>query len=372
MKAGLYIHIPFCHSKCSYCDFYSMPLREEIETQYVDALLKEWQMRKDEIDEPISTLYLGGGTPSILSDSNLFRLIEGLDIDISSLDEVTIEANPEDITPQKVATFKAAGLHRVSMGIQSLDDKLLAAIGRRHDAATALTAYETLREGGIDNISLDLMYGLPDQDIRQWQQTLCRMLDTLHPEHLSAYILSFEPGTRMTAMRDAGKLTSPDEDRIVEMYMLLCDMARQAGYEHYEISNFSLPGRKAKHNSAYWTLAPYIGLGPGAHSFDGKSTRRSNPWNIRQYISCIHDGNTFFESECEDENTLHNDIVMTALRTSRGLDMRRWPQYAARWMRIADRFIAQGAMEVTDSRLVLTEPSWLMADDYISHFLIVD
>lgn len=372
MEAGLYIHVPFCHSKCSYCDFYSMPLRREIENMYVDTLLKEWQMRKDEIDAPISTLYLGGGTPSILSDTNLNRLIQGLDIDIASLSEVTIEANPEDITPQKVEAFKASGIRRVSMGIQSLDDTLLETIGRRHNSLSAIKAYENLRKGDIDNISLDLMYGLPTQSLIQWENTLRTMLEIMHPEHLSAYILSFEPGTRMTAMRDAGKLTAPDEDLIIEMYTILCMMARDRGYVHYEISNFSLPGYEARHNSAYWNMSPYIGLGPGAHSFDGKSTRRSNPWNINRYISCISAGSIFCETEEEDANTIHNDIVMTSLRTSRGLDMLRWHKYAAQWMRVAYKFIAEGTMKLTGHRLALTEKAWLMADDYISHFLIVD
>lgn len=372
MGAGLYIHVPFCHSKCSYCDFYSMPLRKEIENMYVDTLLKEWQMRKDEIDAPISTLYLGGGTPSILSDTNLNRLIQGLDIDIASLSEVTIEANPEDITPQKVEAFKASGIRRVSMGIQSLDDTLLETIGRRHNSLSAIKAYENLRKGGIDNISLDLMYGLPTQSLIQWENTLHTMLEIMHPEHLSAYILSFEPGTRMTAMRDAGKLTAPDEDLIIEMYTILCMMARDRGYVHYEISNFSLPGYEARHNSAYWNMSPYIGLGPGAHSFDGKSTRRSNPWNINRYISCISADSIFCETEEEDANTIHNDIVMTSLRTSRGLDMLRWHKYAAQWMRVAHKFIAEGTMKLTGHRLALTEKAWLMADDYISHFLIVD
>ncbi len=167
MGAGLYIHIPFCHSKCSYCDFYSMPLRQELENAYIDALLAEWRMRRDEIRQPITTIYLGGGTPSILSDANLSRLVSGLNINIDSLSEFTIEVNPEDITPQRASLLGSLGINRVSMGVQSLDDKLLQTIGRRHESHTAIRAYETLRSCGFGNISLDLMYGLPTQTLMQ-------------------------------------------------------------------------------------------------------------------------------------------------------------------------------------------------------------
>ncbi len=373
MGAGLYIHIPFCHSKCSYCDFYSMPLRQELENAYMDALLAEWRMRRDEIRQPITTIYLGGGTPSILSDANLSRLVSGLDLDIDSLSEFTIEVNPEDITPQRASLLGSLGINRVSMGVQSLDDKLLQTIGRRHESHTAIRAYETLRSCGFGNISLDLMYGLPTQTLMQWEQTLHMMLDKLHPEHLSAYILSYEPGTRMTAMRDAGKLKPIDDETTIGMYHLLCQMSRDYGYGHYEISNFALPGREARHNAAYWDMSPYIGLGPGAHSFDGISTRRSNPWNLRKYISSLSSGFTVCEEEKEDAVTLHNDIVMVSLRTRRGLDLVKWHEHADRWLDAARPYLASGEMILTDDRrLVISEYAWPMADTYISELLMVD
>lgn len=373
MGAGLYIHIPFCHSKCSYCDFYSMPLRQESEDTYIEALLKEWSLRRHEVAEPVSTLYLGGGTPSILSDANLTRLIEGLGLELSTLTESTIEVNPEDITPHRARLLHALGLNRVSMGVQSLDNRLLESIGRRHDSLTAIKAYETLRSCGMSNISLDLMYGLPSQSMDQWEQTLRTMLESLHPEHLSAYILSYEPGTRMTAMRDTGKLNPLDDEMTLAMYTLLCDMSRDAGYVHYEISNFALPGREARHNSSYWDMSPYIGLGPGAHSFDGKSTRRSNPWNLKKYIAALSAGHTVCEKEREDDDTLHNDIVMVGLRTNRGLDLALWPEYAGRWLNLSRQAIDSGEMAITgDNHLVISERAWPMADTFISRLLIVD
>lgn len=298
MGSGLYIHIPFCHSKCSYCDFYSMPLRHEVENAYIDALLREWELRHRELEISPTTIYLGGGTPSILSDANLTRLLQGIGIDrLAALSEVTIEVNPEDVTPQRASLLRESGINRVSMGVQSLDDDLLKAIGRRHDSHTAVKAYETLRAAGFSNISLDLMYGLPSQSMTQWEETLHSMLGRLHPEHLSAYILSYEHGTRMTAMRDAGKLTPVDDDTILQMYSLLCDMSREAGYDHYEISNFALPGHKSRHNSAYWDMSPYIGLVPGRTASTAFLSDAPIRGIWKAYISALSEGHTAYEEE---------------------------------------------------------------------------
>lgn len=369
---GLYIHIPFCHSKCSYCDFYSMRMKPDMEAAFITNLLKEWELRRDEVSGEPDTLYIGGGTPSILSAEGLSRLVTGLGINHGSLSEFTVEVNPEDITPQRASSLRELGVKRVSMGVQSLDDTLLKSIGRRHDSATAIRAYKTLRESGITNISLDLMYGLPGQTIEQWRETLDMMVGTLQPQHLSAYILSYEPGTRMTAMRDIGKVTPLDDDTILEMYAIMCEASREAGYTHYEISNFAKPGFEAVHNSAYWNMSPYIGLGPGAHSYDGKSTRRSNPWNLKEYMSSLQMGQTVYEVEKEDDVTLHNDMVMVGLRIRRGLDLNGWPQYRDRWVELTRPFIESGEMLITADRLVVAEESWPMCDTYISQLLIVE
>ena len=372
MGPGLYIHIPFCHSKCSYCDFYSMPLKHGMEDDYIDALLKEWELRHSELRNPPVTVYLGGGTPSILSDANLSKLLHGIGMnEMADLSEATIEVNPEDVTPARASMWRGLGINRVSMGIQALDDRLLAAIGRRHDSHTAIKAYDTLREAGFGNISLDLMYGLPSQTLEQWHRTLDVMLHRLHPEHLSAYMLSYEHGTRMTAMRDAGKIKPVDDDTVLSMYAMLCDMSRDAGYSHYEISNFALPGCESRHNSSYWDMSPYVGLGPGAHSFDGISIRRSNPWNIKTYIAALSKGITDYEEEQEDAATLHNDLVMVSLRTDRGLALECWPEYAERWMRISQPLIDSGDMALTGGRLAIAERSWPMSDAFISDLLIV-
>ncbi|MDE5915376.1 MAG: radical SAM family heme chaperone HemW, partial [Duncaniella sp.] len=263
----LYIHVPFCHSKCAYCDFYSTPRKEWMEA-YTDALINEWHVRSETFEEAVDTLYFGGGTPSSLPPQLFKRIIDALDLDPRLLREATVEANPEDVTADWVRFIvNETPLRRVSMGIQSFDDSELHTVGRRHTAARAIEAVETLRAEGIANISCDLIYGLPGQDMKSWERSLST-LTGLRPEHISAYLLSYEPGTRLSVMLDQGKITETPDEVVEAMYALLCETTAKEGYRHYEISNFALPGKEAIHNSSYWDGSPYIGLGPGAHSWD--------------------------------------------------------------------------------------------------------
>lgn len=259
--AGIYIHIPFCHSKCAYCDFFSRPINRDIDG-YIETLHKEYERRKYELAEPVTTVYLGGGTPSSVGVGNLEKLIKWLPLD--NVTEFTIEVNPEDIDPPTARFLAESPVNRVSMGVQSLDDEELRFIGRRHSASQALDAYRTLRENGIDNISLDLIFGLPGQSVGSWEKTLERTL-ALAPDHLSGYSLMLEEGTRLRAMRDSGKFKEADDETIERMYMLLCEKTAKAGFSHYEISNFARESRQSLHNSSYWNLTPYLGLGTGAH-----------------------------------------------------------------------------------------------------------
>lgn len=305
--AGLYVHIPFCRSKCAYCDFYSGPLRGFSPQAYADALTRELRART--IAPRYDTVYIGGGTPSTMPPELLapfYALSDG---------ESTIEVNPEDLTPQAAEAWLRAGANRVSMGVQSLIDSELAAVGRRHSADQALRAFRALRDAGFANISLDLIYGLPGQTTQSWRQSLEGLLN-LEPEHLSAYCLSYEPGTLLHTRLTAGKIQETPEDDIVQMYDDLCRMARQAGFQHYEIANFALPGRHSRHNSAYWDDTPYLGLGPGAHSFSG-SVRTFNPPNLQKYMQNPAQAH---QEDPETDTDRHNDTVMTALRTARGLD----------------------------------------------------
>lgn len=362
--AGLYIHIPFCHSKCYYCDFYSTPNRETVE-QVVDTIIAEAAARKDEISEPFKTVYIGGGTPSILSVSDLRRLFS-LPLDLSQVTEKTIEVNPEDVTADKARQWLDIGVNRISMGIQSFDDEQLKAIGRRHSAADALSAVESLRSAGISNISCDLIYGLPGQSVESWRQSLTRLLELDLP-HFSAYCLSYEPGTRLYASRQAGKITEADENTISKMYEILIANAHHYGYQHYEISNFCKPGCYSRHNSSYWDDTPYLGLGASAHSFDGKN-RRFNPSNIRKYLAAVPS----YEIEEESDIDSANDLIITGLRTSVGLDVNRLsPTYRREVLAAAKPYLAVGQLVIDSDRLIIPESSWLIADA-IMRDLIID
>lgn len=359
--AGLYIHVPFCHSKCAYCDFYSMPAAE-LADQYIDAAIAEFDRRRNEIAEPLTTAYLGGGTPSILSPQQLGRLISALPVGNAA--EFTIEANPEDVDSEMVKAWQSAGINRVSMGVQSFSDHELKAIGRRHSAADAVRAINILKDSGLSSISCDLIYGLPGQTMQSWSDSLSRMLDLGLP-HLSAYCLSYEPGTALSARVRAGKLTPTDDDMLCDMYDMLCRMTAEAGYEHYEISSFARQGHRAMHNSSYWSSIPYLGIGPGAHSFDGK-LRRINPSKLKAYISGEYE--TIVENEDEDER--FNDILITALRTADGLYLGRIDdRRAKRLLKDAARFIKADMMTLTDNRLRITESAWFSSDSIMADLI---
>ncbi len=364
--AGIYVHIPFCHSKCAYCDFYSMPLRNEAD--FVEALMNEYASRKKELAQEISTIYLGGGTPSCLSRSQLTRIFNLLPVD--KAEEITIEINPEDATDDFVKWLHHDTLvNRVSMGVQSLNDTELKTIGRRHSAIEAINAAKRLLESGF-NLSLDLIYGLPGQNTTSWEKSLDGVL-ALNPHHLSCYLLSYEPGTRLTAMKQTGKITEISDTEALEMYELLCDKAYSSGYQHYEISNFSKLGFHSRHNSSYWNLTPYLGLGPGAHSFDGK-IRRYNPGNLKQYIENKGIGITVAEDENDSER--FNDFVITSLRTEKGMSLELCSAMFGslrrnKVERISERFIKEGIMWHNSNYLGINTHYWLTSDAIMLEFI---
>lgn len=368
--SALYIHIPFCHSKCGYCDFFSVP-RRRLTDGFMDALCNELRVRAGEWPYPFETVYIGGGTPSSLSQEQLDRLLDA--IPGGSFREFTIEVNPDDITPDRAARLADSPIDRVSMGIQTFSDQLLRLIGRRHDAAGAVRAFDTLRGAGFDNISCDLIYGLPGQTLDDWTLSLRRLI-AMRPEHISSYLLSYEPGTRFHAMLQAGKLTECDPDLAGEMYDRLVAETRQAGYVHYEISNFALPGREAVHNSRYWDFTPYLGIGPGAHGFDGER-RFYNRSDLAGYIA----GHGLESREVEEETTDNrfNDLVMTSLRTARGLSPDEVAtRFGHRYLDLVDRasrpHLATGVMRRENGRLVIDESRWLESNDIIIDFLAVE
>ena len=275
----LYVHVPFCARRCSYCDF-AIAVRKSVPSaRFVDAILREWSWWQDEpaTRAPLDTLYFGGGTPSHLDATELARLVAGLR-GASTPRETTLETNPDDVTPERARAWVAAGIDRVSLGVQSFDPAVLAWMHRIHTADQALKAVTTLRDAGIRNISIDLIYALPSELTRDWGRDLDQAL-ALAPDHLSLYGLTVEPHTPLGRWVERRESKVADEDRYAEEFLLAHERLTAAGYEHYEVSNYGRPGRRAIHNSAYWQRRPFLGLGPSAHS--GMGERRW--WNIREY-----------------------------------------------------------------------------------------
>lgn len=373
--AGLYIHIPYCHSKCAYCDFYSMPRHDSME-EYVNAIITEMQLRKYEISPtPITTIYIGGGTPSILPLNLLEKVITEINFLFgSNFDEFTIETNPEDITIEWVKGIIDLGINRVSMGIQSFSDIELKAINRRHSSQQSLNAIEIMRNVGISNISGDLIFGLPLQDIKSWEQSLDKLLSLQLP-HFSAYLLSYEPGTKLYAQILSGKIVEASEEMVTQMYQILIDRAKASGYQHYEISNYALPQHRAIHNSNYWNNEPYIGLGASAHSFDGKN-RRYNPSDIKLYLSSLSRGKLCYIIENESEIDRYNDMIITRLRTSEGIDLQiikeDWSKYYNSFMKTVETLVSNNKIIIADSSIYIPENQMLLSDAIMREFIVVD
>lgn len=299
----IYIHVPFCHRKCTYCAFYSLGAQAaRRQAEYVDVLLKEMEERRGEQAHPVRTVYFGGGTPSILPVGQLGRIVEALhdNFDLGQVEEATIEANPEDLTPQYLADL--AGLrffNRLSIGVQSLDDGMLRMLNRRHTALQAVDAVENAHRAGFNNISVDFIYGLQaDVQLSAFNFQLVN--------HISAYALTVEPGTALAVQAEQGRVVLPGEEEVVRQYHALRDIFEEAGFRQYEVSNYARPGYESKHNSRYWNRTPYLGLGPGAHSFDGRSRRWNNP-----------DGTVGRETLTAADAC--NELLMTSLRTTAGL-----------------------------------------------------
>lgn len=357
----IYVHVPFCRSKCAYCDFYSLP-RIELAERYCDTLEAEWNWRRNETDGLLSrpTLYIGGGTPSALPRHLLQRIIELLAT--PDMTEITIEVNPEDVDSEFVRWLDDTPVSRVSMGIQSLRDEELAAVGRRHTASDALKALDLLTASRLD-VSADLIYGLPGQTPASFASSLAE-LTARRPEHLSCYLLSYEPGTRLHAMRTRGRVSEATDTEAAEMFDILRHTTSKAGYEHYEISNFALPGHRAIHNSGYWDLSPYIGLGPGAHSFDGR-IRRYNPSDIKSYLASGGEGFATAEEENTDERI--NDYLIIRLRTAEGINLSEFRRLFGSGPTL--RLIDDAAPHITAGRLMKTDDTISMNPD---HWLVTD
>lgn len=369
--AGIYIHVPFCQGRCIYCDFYSTTEGEEWKSRYVDALLAELRMRRDELPlARVHSIYIGGGTPSQLPARALAAILNEVCrlFPVDSDAEVTVEANPDDVTPEWLAALSHTPVNRLSMGVQSFDDALLRLIRRRHTAQQAVCAVEQAALHGISNVSIDLIYGLPTQTMEQWQADVCQAL-ALDVQHLSAYSLSYEEGTPLWRMLEQGRIEEADEELSLCMYEHLIDSTRAAGFTHYEISNFCRPGRHSQHNSAYWHGVPYLGFGPGAHSYDGMRTRRWNLSDLKGYVQAAGSMPPH-QSEVLTDDELYDETVMTRLRTSEGLSLDLLTAaYRAYCMAQAEPHLRAGRLEQAGSTIRLTRQGIFTSNDIISDLM---
>ncbi len=394
--ASIYLHIPFCQSRCIYCDFYSttsLSVRE----QYTECLVHEMRQRQKEWPLRAQTLsiYIGGGTPSTLSAEQLQRILRqatGL-FPVAADAEITIEANPDDVTDEWVEALRETPVNRISMGVQTFHGPLLHTLRRRHNAEQARKAVDKLQRAGYHNLSIDLIYGLPGQTLALWEADIEEAL-RLDVPHLSAYSLMFEEGTPLTRMLEAGLVEEMDDDLSWRCYEILCQRLEAAGYEHYEISNFARPGMHSRHNSAYWTGEPYLGFGAGAHSYDGQRTRRCNLDSLDDYLYCLSPdkeqqpraggqratdnatgGDTYFELEELSDTDLYNEFVMTRLRTSRGFSL---PHLAARFGQEAlahcleglQPHLQQGHITKEGEQIRLTRQGVFVSNDVISDLFL--
>ena len=374
--AGIYIHIPFCQSRCIYCGFYSTTLLN-LRGQYIDAVCKEMALRKNYIDnEAYSTIYIGGGTPSLLTQDELQKLFSNLykTFNISSDTEITLECNPNDITTQFAKMLTQLPVNRISIGAQTFSDSRLKLIHRRHNTQEVYNAINLLRSIGISNISIDLMFGFPGETLEEWTSDIDKALE-LDVEHISAYSLMYEDGTQLTDMLEQGKIKEIDDETSLAMYKVLVSRLTSNGYEHYEISNFARKGYRSRHNSSYWQQTKYIGLGAAAHSFDIKS-RQWNISDIRKYILGIGKGIIPMEREILDADTTYNDIITTALRTKEGINLNKITTqlgntYRKYLINNAKKHILGNTLELSGNNLRLTYKGIYLSDMIMSDLMIV-
>ena len=368
---GIYIHVPFCESRCAYCDFYSTTLMRH-RSAYVDMVCRELQLRLPELQgAPIETIYLGGGTPSTLTIEEFSSILTSLrNFHLSSfnfqLAEITLEANPDDLTEEYVQGLRTLPFNRVSIGIQSFHDRTLRLVGRRHTAQEAIEAVHRCQRMGLTNISIDLMYGLPGETIDDWAYSLDQAI-ALGVPHISAYHLTYEEGTRLWRMKEQGIVSPIDEEQSIRAFELLREKLLAAGYEHYEISNFALPGYHSRHNSSYWQGIPYIGIGPGAHSYDG-TDRRWNLSSLTDYIATPEGEDVPHELEHLTTEERYDERIITELRTARGIDLTSLladfgERYHAHCLRCATPYIHRGQLiHTADNHLRLTPESIFISD----------
>ena len=373
--AGIYLHIPLCKKLCFYCDFYHVVSADD-NSEFVEALIREACLRRDYLwNQKISTIYFGGGTPSVLSVRQLGAIMGNINANynIDEGCEITAELNPDDVNPEYLSGLKKLGFNRISLGIQSWRDIDLKTLNRRHDSAQARIALEQVLDSGFENTSIDLIYGMPGMSPDDWNYIL-EYTFTFNIRHLSAYHLTIEKDTVFGKMLEKGLIHEVDEEESVALFNLLIEKAEAAGFIHYEISNFGKPGYFSLHNSNYWKQVSYIGLGPSAHSFNGYS-RQWNKRDIRGYIKAVSSGRPFFEYEDLDIKARFNEYVMTSLRTMWGIDLEYIEKAFEKEgydyvVNLAGKFKDYGLIRQEKNNLVLTNQGKIISDNIISEFMI--
>lgn len=319
--AGVYIHIPFCKQACFYCDFH-FSTNQSVKEELIEAIARELSLQKDYLQgEPIETIYFGGGTPSLLTKKDLETILHSVhkNYSIAGLPEVTLEANPDDLNEEKIVALKEAGINRISLGVQSFDNTILKFLNRAHTGEDALASIDLLRKHGSNNLSIDLIHSIPGQDDLMLRKNLEKIL-AIAPAHISVYSLTIEEKTVFGKRASRGFLSPIDEAQSAGQFEIAMDTLVGHGYQHYEISNFCLPGFASKHNSSYWQQKKYLGVGPSAHSFDGES-RQFNVSNNHHYVKSLSQEKIPFEKETLTLENKINEYIFTSLRTSRGCSL---------------------------------------------------
>ncbi|HMK18308.1 MAG TPA: radical SAM family heme chaperone HemW [Chitinophagaceae bacterium] len=368
--AGIYIHIPFCKQACHYCNFhFSTSLRYK--NELLDALLKETELQKDYLgNDSVETIYFGGGTPSLLQIEDLGFQIERIKrfFNVAKEAEVTLEANPDDINEEKLTGWKEIGIDRLSIGVQSFFEEDLLWMNRAHNAEQAVGSLQ-LAVKYFDNITMDLIYGHPLLSNEKWKQNVEKVI-ALNIPHISCYALTVEPKTPLSKMIKEKNKEDIQQEKQAEQFLLLMEWLENAGYEHYEISNFARPGRRSRHNSSYWQGKKYLGLGPSAHSFNGESRQ----WNISNnsiYIESLEKNEIPFEKEILTPSQKVNEYIMTSLRTMEGLNLNKVNEAMSNELRAASRkFIDSGKLILKENILVLTKEGKLFADGIAADLFI--
>lgn len=369
---NLYIHVPFCAQRCAYCDFYTQT-NLGLRVSFIEALCLELASRHNELlpQEKLDNIYLGGGTPSLLSIEELRQIFETISAHYQIADdaEITLEANPDDMTEAYVTGLASLPINRVSMGVQSFQEEDLHFLNRRHSRAQVYEAVERLRAIGIHNLSLDLIYGLPNQTEATWRDNLERII-ALDVPHISAYHLIYEEGTPLTRLRDLGRVKEVSEEDSLLFFTMLIDSLHTAGYEHYEISNFAKPGRYARLNTGYWQGMRYIGAGPAAHSYDGYG-RSYNVASIRQYADGWSRGERLHEYEALSTEAVRHEYVMTRLRTQWGIDLEDYQQTFGieareRLLYLAKPYLTEGLLTIDCGQLKLSKQGIFTSDGIIA------